>query len=164
MMNPRLLFPLLCLPLALTVLGACSTGTVLAVDDDEQTIPIPVIKGVIFNDDGNPFTMPDIHAPDTEVDLGLCKGFTLTEDDVLEFFRDARRSNRIEFHEFIVSNCRIRGAVILANGKQASFEIDRNRQGWMALDRDTMLMFYCSKCKNAGYDEACDIDCLRADE
>jgi hypothetical protein len=152
------------LPMALVaILVACSTGTNIAIDD-EQAIPVPAIKNVIFDTGGNPFTMPDVHEPEKKIDPELCKGFTLTEDDIREFFRDARRSNLIEADEFISSRCRVTGNVTLDDGREAHFLIDRNRQGRMLLGRSTYLWFYCATCKNAGYDEACDIDCLRADD
>jgi hypothetical protein len=144
-------------------LVACPTDTDIAIDDT-QAIPVPAIKNVIFDANGNPFTVPDPYEPEKEIDPDLCEGFTLTEADVLEFFRDARRSNAMEYHEFIASRCRVSGDVILVDGRKAVFEIDRNRQGWMALDRETTLRFYCATCKGTGYFEACDIDCLRDDD
>jgi hypothetical protein len=149
---------------AFSSLVACTTGTDMAFEDEEQAMPVPGIVRVIFDEDGNPFTMPS-DIPLTKFDDSeICKDFTLTEEDIREFFRDARRSNRMEAHEFIVSRCRVSGDLILGDGRKAPFEIDQNRQGWMAPEKGTFLWFYCATCKNQGYFEACDIDCLRADE
>jgi hypothetical protein len=143
--------------LALTMLGACSTGTreVFSPFDLADIPDIPEIRSITF--DENPLTKP----PN---DSEICAPFSLTENEVREFFRVARKSNSMEQHEFTPSGCEVLGNVILTDDRKAFFSIDRNRTGSMFIERYLYLFFFCEECKSEKYEDACDIDCLRADE
>ena len=63
-------------------------------------------------------------------------------------------------HDLIVSRCYAAGRIVLRDGQEATWVIDRARLGILMLPDDSRLYFYCGKCRNEAYMSDCDIDCI----
>lgn len=93
-----------------------------------------------------------------------CQDFVLTQADVREFFKRARPATSVEYnHDLLMSRCYAGGRVVLPDGREAAWEIDRARRGILVFPDRTAWFFYCAKCRSKAYGEACDIDCLHAE-
>ncbi|MDD3482818.1 hypothetical protein [Azovibrio restrictus] len=81
-----------------------------------------------------------------------CASFMLKESDVQRFFKIARFSSSHEqIHDLEVSRCYATGRAVLQDGREATWLIDRARQGIFELDDGSALYFYCGKCSNRLY-------------
>jgi len=125
----------------------------------------PVIENIFIDDNAS---WPEGSSA-MEPSPSPCAGFTLAEGDVQEFFSTARASSRLEYqHDAGVSRCYANGRATLRDGKTARWRIDQGRRGeiWFFSDNPetlpSILYFYCARCPNKKYFEACDVDCMIA--
>ena len=143
------LFLLLCL--------AVSAGASSPMEEKEAPKKRPAIKKVIFTKNG----AWSKHASSEETPEDCAENFVLKESDVRQFFKVARFSTSHEHaHDLIGSRCYAAGRIVLRDGQEASWTIDRARLGVLVLPDDSYLYFYCGKCRNKAYMEDCDIDCI----
>lgn len=81
-----------------------------------------------------------------------CASFVLKESDVLRFFQVARFSSFHEqVHDLEVSRCYAAGRAVLQDGREATWLIDRARQGVFEFAEGGALYFYCKKCSRRLY-------------
>lgn len=93
-----------------------------------------------------------------------CSDFILEEKDVREFFKVARKATHTEYnHDLLMSRCYAGGLVILQDGSEGFWRIDRARRGKIVFPDKSVLFFFCAECRGEAYGEACDIDCIHAD-
>lgn len=92
----------------------------------------------------------------------FCKSFILQKQDIIAFFKKARIATQREYaHDLTASNCYVGGEFITASGMKGNWKIDRARRGYVAFNNGgNTRYYYCLKCKNTLYYEACDIDCI----
>jgi hypothetical protein len=140
MMNPRLLFPLLCL-----LLAACSSG--------EVRLPFQPIQ-VKSLSIGESFRDP--YAVATFESFNVCDSNKFSEADVHEFFEKARvisydEMKRLE-SEGKISACQMDGSIELKDGRDAYWNINRARTGFLAfgLPDTGVAWLYCDTCDSKG--------------
>lgn len=137
-----------------------SAGASASMEEKEAPKRRPAIKKVIIEDNG---AWSDRRSSSDETREDCAENFVLKESDVRQFFKVARFSTSHEHaHDLIVSRCYAAGRVVLRDGQEASWTIDRARLGILMLPDDSRLYFYCGKCRNKAYMEDCDIDCINA--
>jgi hypothetical protein len=133
MMNPRLLFPLLCL-----LFAACSSGEVL-------TSSLPTrIKSVLIKEIGD--------GDGTFETSEMCRNSRLSEADVREFFEKSRAVSDEELKrlesEGRISACRTKGTVEWEDGERTDWSINRARVGifYCDLPNCDRGWHYCDTC------------------
>ena len=132
----------------------------------------PVTETIFIDDNA---AWPEDHSstyapPDTAyTSLDSCTEFTLTEEDVREFFSTARASSRFEYQQDAnVPRCYANGRTVLQDGRTARWRIDQGRRGeiWFFSSSlgalSTTIYFYCARCLSDKYFEPCDVDCVAA--
>lgn len=143
--------------IAAVFLMLCAVGA--GADDETPPKKRPVIKKVIIEENA---AWSDAISSDEPPES--CKDFVLTESDVREFFKRARKASSVEYnHDLLMSRCYAGGRVVLQNGQEVGWEIDRARRGILVFPDRSALFFFCGKCRSKAYGEACDIDCIHAD-
>ena len=91
----------------------------------------------------------------------MCKDFVLTEDDIKAFFKVAREATEREYsHGPLMSRCFAEGKITMSGKHKGKWRIDRTRRGILMLENGQSYFFYCGKCINRVYTEACDSDCI----
>ena len=102
-----------------------------------------------------------------------CEGFALTESDVFEFFQKARYISPELKKSYVSkehpestpglldsSRCIAQGDMVLQDGTEAYWRIDRARYGWFSFkidyseykdDVESNFMFYCDQCVSKAY-------------
>lgn len=89
-----------------------------------------------------------------------CENFVLSETEVTTFFSIARSATEREYgHDLIASNCYASG-VLMLDGTQGTWQIDRARRGFLSLAGKTEY-YYCDECDGLLFYEACDVGCVR---
>jgi hypothetical protein len=123
----------------------------------------PVIGNVTFSENG---ALPKTKRNnDSIVSEEGCKGFFLTESDVLEFFRLARPSDKFEYTRMLnASVCIAAGAAVLQDGREASWLIDQFRRGEMLIHGGSPLYYYGAEVNSPLYSDICNKDCIRGEE
>ncbi len=146
--------------LFLALCFAVSADASTPMEEKEAPRKRPAIRKVIIEDNG---TLSDSRSSSYETPEDCSENFVLKESDVREFFKVARFSTSHEHvHDLIISNCYAAGRMVLRNGQEAAWFIDRARLGVLEFPDDSRLYFYCGKCRNKGYMEDCDLDCINA--
>jgi outer membrane lipoprotein-sorting protein len=78
----------------------------------------------------------------------------LSQNDVREFFRRARRVSYKEYaHDLDMSRCHVTGKVVFANGDRGEWNIDRERRGLLTLSDGRNVYFYCKSCGAKAFGE-----------
>jgi hypothetical protein len=96
------------------------------------------------------------------------KEFTLTPDDVRDFFDVARPISSIdmgEAHGLEQSECHFRGKAVLQDGQEAEWQINRFRRGSISIpdpNNPRSFFYYCADCQSEKYYAPCDADCVEA--
>jgi hypothetical protein len=151
MVRQSLLFVL---PICLAISSCASVSS----DEDETFGQRPAIEKVFIEDNG---AWLKERASSEETPEDCAKNFILEESDVREFFEVARFATSREYvHDLIISRCYAAGRIVLRDGQEATWVIDRARLGVLESPDDSRLYFYCGKCQNEAYMEDCDIDCI----
>ena len=144
----------------LSLCFAVSARASSPMEEKEAPKKRPAIKKVIFENNG---AWSKESASSEETPEDCAENFVLKESDVRQFFKVARFSTHHEhYHDLIVSRCYAAGRVVLRDGQEASWTIDRARLGILQFPDDSRLYFYCGKCRNKAYMNDCDIDCINA--
>jgi len=139
-------------------LAACA-ATASATDVDTKAPKNPAIKTVVIEKTA---AWSDGVSSDESSDS--CRDFVLTKSDVREFFRRARPATHTEYvHDLLMSRCYISGRVMLKDGREAAFHIDRARRGRLRFEDMSSWYYFCGKCRRKAYGKSCDIDCINAD-
>jgi hypothetical protein len=93
------------------------------------------------------------------------KEFTLTPDDVRDFFNVAKPISFLEMAEardLEQAQCHLLGKAVLQDGKEAKWEIDRFRRGYLSAEGIGIIFYYCADCQSEKYHAPCGIDCVDA--
>ena len=118
----------------------------------------PVLKN--FTIEVNPV---DLEADtQTEENRDRCKDFVLTKTDVSEFFRVGHPISRTNyFNTFDYVPCRVRGHMVLQDGRKGSWDIDAGRRGYVRIEGEKEeLFYYCNDCTSKKFSEPCDVQCI----
>ena len=77
-----------------------------------------------------------------------CKTFTLTKDDISQFFKHARVVSQEEYAQNLTaSNCYASGQFTTSTGEQGDWKIDRARRGMLHLNASNEVKYYyCPEC------------------
>ena len=136
--------------------GAESTQT----DEKEAPRKRPAIKKVKIEENGVGW---DVRSTPPEA-LEPCADFILKDEDVRQFFKVARFSTSHEnVHDLDVSRCYASGRIVLRDGQEATWQINRARSGILWFPDNSTLYFFCGKCSSRVYWKACDLDCIHAE-
>jgi hypothetical protein len=82
-----------------------------------------------------------------------CSRFLLTQADVREYFRRARRVSYKEYGQDLdMSRCSAAGDLVLANGDRGTWKVDLARRGVISLTDGRNLHFHCPKCRAKVFD------------
>ena len=120
----------------------------------------PAIKKVIIEENG---AWSDKSSSSPEPPES-CADFVLKESDVRQFFKVARFSTSHEnVHDLDVSRCYASGRIVLRDGQEVTWQINRARSGILWFPDNSTLYFFCGKCSSRVYWKACDIDCIHAE-
>lgn len=131
--------------LLLTIFGAVSTS--IAGGDEVRTHQ-PAIQKVVIDKNG---AWLDKRSSSDETQEN-CASFILKKSDVRHFFSVSRPSSSHEqVHDLEVSRCYASGNAVLQDGREATWIIDRARQGIFEFADGSALYFYCEKCSNKLY-------------
>jgi hypothetical protein len=103
--------------------------------------------------------------------LEPCDDFSMTEADILEFFKKAEVVDERDYEVVLyTSRCFVSGKAILKNGREAGWKIDRFRRGTMWFLKSEKfpnipndVYFFCGTCRSDKYYEACDVKCALDD-
>ena len=146
--------------LSLLLCFAVSARASSPMEEKEAPKRRPAIKKVIFEDNG---AWSEERASSYETPEDCAENFVLKKSDVRQFFKVARfATHREHYHDLIVSRCYAAGRIVLRDGQEATWIIDRARLGVLQLPDKSRLYFYCGKCRNKSYMEDCDIDCINS--
>jgi hypothetical protein len=149
------LITILLLPLLSLVAQAGAAS--VSMDEKEAPRKRPAIEKVVIEENGVGWDVRDT-PPEA---LELCADFILNESDVRQFFKVARFSTSHEnVHGLDVSRCYASGRIVLRDGQEATWQINRARSGILWFSDDSTLYFFCGKCRSKAYWKACDIDCI----
>ena len=147
-MNPRRLFPLLCL-----LLAACSSSEVLTSSQPIQ------IKSLSIGE-----SFRDPYAVATFESFNVCDSNKFSEADVHEFFEKARVISYDEMKslesEGKISACQMDGSIELKDGRSAYWNINRGRTGFLvfSLPATGVAWLYCDTCDGGFNLEAQHVD------
>lgn len=136
-----------------------SAGASSPMEEKEAPKKRPAIKKVIIEENG---AWSDKLSSSPEPPES-CADFVLKESDVRQFFKVARFStSHANVHDLDVSRCYASGRIVLRDGQEATWQINRARLGNLWFSDDSTLYFFCGKCRSKVYWKACDIDCINA--
>lgn len=126
-------------------------------DEKEAPQRRPAITKVVIQENGVGW---DVRGSPPE-SLEPCTDFVLKESDVRQFFKVARFSTSHEnVHDLDVSRCYASGRIVLRDGQEATWQINRSRSGILRFADNSTLYFFCGKCRSKAYWKVCDIDCI----
>jgi hypothetical protein len=84
-----------------------------------------------------------------------CATFSLSMDEVKEFFREARLvSHGVYWHMLNWSPCYVEGTLTMPNGEKAEWAIQQFRAGSVLLKSGESIHLYCAKCSAKGFPPA----------
>jgi hypothetical protein len=133
------------------------TGSALAQDSYEggrnywkpRPYKVTAVKSVVILQNGA--WSENISSDET---AEICSKFVLSQSDVREFFRRARRVSYKEYsHDLDMSRCHATGKVVFANGDRGEWSVDRERRGLLTLSDGRNVYFYCRNCGAKAFGE-----------
>ncbi len=83
-----------------------------------------------------------------------CKKFTLTQENINEYFNKAKRVSKNDYrHMLDWSPCYVRGKIFLNNGEVGKWGIHQYRGGTINFGSDKTIYMYCPTCKAVMFDK-----------
>ena len=122
----------------------------------------PVLKSVVVEENGARSGNRDKMSED---EIQACSEFTVSETDVLEFFKVARPASRREYgHDLDVSPCYASGRAMLQNGETVEWVIDSARRGALFVNiGGEPAYYYGYKWRIEEYPDVCNFACMDPD-
>jgi hypothetical protein len=96
------------------------------------------------------------------------KEFTLTPDDIREFFDLAEpvsSYDKDDPHDGEQSHCHLIGEAVLQDGTKATWIVNRFRRGYLDIpggEEEQIVHYFCENCQSKKYYAPCDTDCINS--
>ncbi len=85
-------------------------------------------------------------ADDSQSDIDACRNFSLTEQQVRNYFKNAKIISREAWHyEYLWSPCYVRGTLI-KKGRAYNWEISTTQLGWIKDKKGKDFILACDDC------------------
>jgi len=125
---------------------ACSTVNNEGTEPELYPLGLKDINKITITEVG----VKSIAGRDTNIS---CESFSLTEDDVEEYFRMAKRVSKNDYrHMLDWSPCYVKGEIMLNNGDTGGWGIHQYRGGSVNFGTDETIYMYCPECTAKKFD------------
>ena len=101
----------------------------------------------------------DLNA-DPQTEENRCGNFSLSEEDVAEFFKKMQPISNSEYmHVFNHTPCLVQGRMVLQDGRKGSWSIDTESRGVINIENKGGVYSFCADCNPKKFGNPCDLKC-----